>query len=884
MPIFTTLQKNNSACKRAFSLIEISIVIVIIAIFSVGVIGSKHLIKKSRISTAHSLSKNSPISSIKDNALWLESSLEDIAFIDNIDAYDGDNLSSWGDISYNQNKVLVRSVGNGPTYANTINYIQAVQFSGSLSDHLLIEDASFLNNSDYTIFILEKRESASDNNYFIGDVANVEDNETLLLGYVTDSLVVHSQGPSNQYNAGLESYASYSDKPRLFAFMSDSNKGKKIYINGVLAAQSSNIEQLSGIDTLPIGKGYNGEIGEIVIFTRALKKVEREEIENYLGTKWNSPINRDQVAGGSCLSGVITSSGCNQACVVSVNGSSDTILEEGESKRFSCDATGYKSGLTIEEYSCVGGVLDPMPAISQCIDDLGGCESGYFEFGGACSLGCDVSAIIGSDIDMVVQGSTSVVCNEDGYAGQYDFSTCSAGEVIPAGVCGCDIDNNYADSNADNICESPCVLSASDSALSEDVFIISGESSYDCADSGYYTGVINFDSCYDGATLLNISGSCEEDELPFISTWTTSVSNDEITLPLMSGGVYDFTINWGDASPVANVTSYNDVDATHTYSAPGSYVVTISGDINGWNFTYGQGSDASKITDISQWGSLRLGNLGTSANYGGYFRDAVNLDISASDVLDTSDVTSISSFFSGCSSLTSVPSLSSWDFSNVTSASAFCYMCSSFNQSFNMNLPLVTDMSLFLYGATSFNSDFVLDTPLAISFRSMLGNTGLNRNLTSSHFPNTSNVNNMDFFVSFSPSFNGQITFDTSNVTSFAYMFRDSSSYNQPIAFSTASATNLSNMLYNTSFDQDISQMDITNVTNMSNMLTNTPFSKTNYELLLNQNTGWPSQMGIQSGVQFNSDGAKYSDADAQAGRNILTSTHGWNITDGGFE
>ncbi|MBL6664532.1 MAG: prepilin-type N-terminal cleavage/methylation domain-containing protein [Rickettsiales bacterium] len=145
----------------AFSLLELSIVILIIGILILGVIGSKHIIKKSRLSSAHSLTNSAPINSIADNALWLESSYDDRAFTDattNInDIGDGDNLTSWNDSSYNQNKPTITAVGNGPTYANTINHVQAVKFSASQDDYLQIENAQFLNNTDYTIFVLEKR-------------------------------------------------------------------------------------------------------------------------------------------------------------------------------------------------------------------------------------------------------------------------------------------------------------------------------------------------------------------------------------------------------------------------------------------------------------------------------------------------------------------------------------------------------------------------------------------------------------------------------------------------------------------------------------------------------------------------------------------------------
>jgi hypothetical protein len=63
-------------------------------------------------------------------------------------------------------------------------------------------------------------------------------------------------------------------------------------------------------------------------------------------------------------------------------------------------------------------------------------------------------------------------------------------------------------------------------------------------------------------------------------------------------------------------------------------------------------------------------------------------------------------------------------------------------------------------------------------------------------------------------------------------------------------------------------------------MLINTAFSQTNYDLVLNSTTGWPSQ-SLQSNVPFRADTC-YSSAGV-SGRAYLTGTKGWTITDLGL-
>jgi surface protein len=157
----------------------------------------------------------------------------------------------------------------------------------------------------------------------------------------------------------------------------------------------------------------------------------------------------------------------------------------------------------------------------------------------------------------------------------------------------------------------------------------------------------------------------------FVSTWKTdnpgTSEDNQITLPLESTGTYDFVAYWGDGT-FDEITAYNDAAVTHTYPAAGTYTVRIIGEINGWRFN--NTGDKSKITDISQWGDLLIGNRG------GYFYGCGSLNVTATDVLDVSSVTSFYYAFSNCSSLTTLD-VSRWDVSSVTTFVSAFRGCSS---------------------------------------------------------------------------------------------------------------------------------------------------------------------------------------------------------------
>ena len=53
----------------------------------------------------------------------------------------------------------------------------------------------------------------------------------------------------------------------------------------------------------------------------------------------------------------------------------------------------------------------------------------------------------------------------------------------------------------------------------------------------------------------------------FVSQWKTDnpgvSNNDQITLPLVSGGTYNFLVQWGDGNS-DTITVWNQAETTHT--------------------------------------------------------------------------------------------------------------------------------------------------------------------------------------------------------------------------------------------------------------------------------------------------------------------------------
>lgn len=676
--------KTKHKTPRAFSLIEISITILIIGVLIAATLSAKAMIKNSRIAAAQAKTRSGPVNSIPNSVIWLESSLEESFQSD--EAEDGTNLTGWNDIKSGSAsaKNNASAGSNNPIFSNTINSIHAVKFLGDANSYFEI-DGSALNDSDYTIIVLEKRQGDGANYFLSDDGTSTADNQRIQLGYSASGTVKHSQGSGNEYSSAVGGYSTSNETPRIFAFIQNESFGKKTYVNGFLAAENTaDKTQLSGINKLHLGKNYTGEIGEFLIFDRALKKEERTSIEKYLLDKWRMTNIISGSNSSDCSTGVIKDSGCAALCVVSIAGESTTSLADGASEDFDCDQTGYVD--SVSSYTCSGGAT-----ISNSCD----CDTSnhYSSVAGTCQAQCDLADIAGLASAYVDSGVSSSATCTTGYSGTINYS-CSSGTLS-------------VDSGS---CISSCTIS-SETGIADGTIVIAASGTQSCNADGFddevtYTctaGVFEKDSgqecetCaagYEGAT-------CALSSTPFTSTWDTTkagTSNStSITLPLVSSGTYNFLVDWGDGESETITSSSASHDYAATNGGGAGQIVKIYGDITGWRFN--DGGDKLKLTNISKWGSLNLGNDN------GYFKGCDNLTITATDILDTTGTTTFSGAFQDCDALATIPSLGSWDMTNVTNMSLMFKGSASFNEPSIVNwVPSsVTNATWMFANAESFN-------------------------------------------------------------------------------------------------------------------------------------------------------------------------------------
>jgi hypothetical protein len=175
-----------------------------------------------------------------------------------------------------------------------------------------------------------------------------------------------------------------------------------------------------------------------------------------------------------------------------------------------------------------------------------------------------------------------------------------------------------------------------------------------------------------------------------IQIQTTSI-NQQVSWLGKTGYNYNGIIDYGDGTSPNEVTSFNDINLSHSYDTPGIYIVTFSGLIE--SLIVDNGSLVSVIQKVINWGSVGLkyinfngcSLLSTTPTTGGFgstyvggiytFAGCTNLTYITPTLLKgcSNHGNTVEGMFRLCYSLTNLPSLE--DIVDVTNFKDFCFNC-----------------------------------------------------------------------------------------------------------------------------------------------------------------------------------------------------------------
>lgn len=296
--------------KKAFSLIELSIVILIIGILVAGITQSSRLITQMRLSSARSITQSSPVSTIKDLMVWLESTSE--KSFDDAEEENGLTVTNWYDLnpqgSFKYN-AKANNVADKPTFVeNGINGLPVLSATGS--QVMLINDLtdSFSQSGFTWIGVLQWISPASGTKGYFGLKSRTgvggNNGVTLFLddcnGQVNcfrsisradgtlNSETIKVTTNYNQYKPHIISIVR--SKTSISAFDGGVQLGTTVSdstVNGIYDGNSPwAVFKYTNDNTL----FFQGYAGEYIIYSRPLKDEERKSVEQYLGKKWGIKI------------------------------------------------------------------------------------------------------------------------------------------------------------------------------------------------------------------------------------------------------------------------------------------------------------------------------------------------------------------------------------------------------------------------------------------------------------------------------------------------------------------------------------------------------------------------------------------------------------------
>jgi len=295
------MKKNRP--NKAFSLIEISIVILIVGILISGVSLGVDLYQDFRLTSARSLTQNSRVGRINGLVLWLEASQKSSFEPDNIT--NGTAITKWKNIAPNLlandrarfDAVKTSLSVSGPIYReNVINALAGLEFINSQNRCMQVASGFDGLGVDSTVFLVVRTlNNWVPSDYYVMLSRWPDGNGTSNLAWYE---IRGNNSPfSNADNSyGWIIYSINSSKLTLFNLIINRSSNIRFYLNRKISGTVVNTWTGSHSNTLLfIGcKGGwttlspNANFLEIIVYDRVLSDNERIAIEDYLSKKWGN--------------------------------------------------------------------------------------------------------------------------------------------------------------------------------------------------------------------------------------------------------------------------------------------------------------------------------------------------------------------------------------------------------------------------------------------------------------------------------------------------------------------------------------------------------------------------------------------------------------------
>jgi len=308
---YSNLKK--SKIKKAFSMIEISIVILIIGLLIAGIAKATDMIADSKLKTARSVTKASPVNRLSNLVLWIETTMNE-SWKDQY-RYDGAQASR---NIFDVNPQIIPpesfafTVPSGATItykADAYNSLPSIKLSAEYSTSSARSSSRVfdIQASGFTIFAVVKPQKTAAQEIIRFEQATATDNNKINLKYTggTTGSVFHKgtliypskttgASPSDSEATVIASAVSTipNQQIEVLTAQADGTKGV-IFSNGTATSLSTSVPftPRSNIDGF-FKIGADIEIFELIVVGERVNDSVRKNVEQYLFKKWGIPTDK----------------------------------------------------------------------------------------------------------------------------------------------------------------------------------------------------------------------------------------------------------------------------------------------------------------------------------------------------------------------------------------------------------------------------------------------------------------------------------------------------------------------------------------------------------------------------------------------------------------
>ncbi len=287
--------------KKAYSLLELSMVAVITGILIAGVIAGVGMIRAAKISNTRLFTSKSPTIEISGIVAWYEAAMKES--FNGSEASEGKSLTAWYDLTPGSNSnifgatkknQLVSSSSDITFVASGINSTPSVKFSGASNAKFTISNSGLSTNFyqgtslQNTIFLVIRPNTSSSTIQTILDSGS-SGSPTASIS-IQDTAIILNAGTSNSSSTTFTAGNDYV----IAAYFNTTSS--QVFVNNATTAVGSGNSGSNQLTGLTIGtnksgsSGFNGLISEVIVYNRPLKMQERKDVMNYLSKKYKISV------------------------------------------------------------------------------------------------------------------------------------------------------------------------------------------------------------------------------------------------------------------------------------------------------------------------------------------------------------------------------------------------------------------------------------------------------------------------------------------------------------------------------------------------------------------------------------------------------------------